>query len=233
MHWDCGKKAIPMTIPPKAVFHLRAVQTAHHADQEVVDFPRIEKVVSVLLKSPPGRLLDVGYSVKGFADYLVEAGWDCTGLDLNDRQHPKIRMIQCDLNEGFPVSDAYFDVVTAGEIIEHMIDEAAFLQECRRALKPNGRLVLTTPNLSFLVNRFLVLAGRTPMFVHEPYHYHFHTRRTLTQLVVSQGFRVEHITSSHVLYSRRLHPTGLIFEHLGDWLPTLGAHLILFARRQP
>jgi len=222
-----------MTVPTKAVTQLQAVQIAHHAEQEVVDFPRIEKVVSVLRKSPPGRLLDVGYSVKGFADYLVKAGWDCTGLDLNDRHHPKIKTIQCDLNEGFPVEDASFDVVTAGEIIEHMLDEAAFLQECRRVLKPNGQLVLTTPNLSFLVNRFLVLAGRTPMFVHEPYHYHFHTRRTLTQLVLSQGFRVERVTASHVLYSRRLHPTGLIFERLADWFPTFGAHLIMFARRQP
>jgi 2-polyprenyl-3-methyl-5-hydroxy-6-metoxy-1,4-benzoquinol methylase len=217
----------------KAVAHLRAVQIGHHAELEVVDFPRIEKVISVLMKGPPGRLLDVGYSVKGFADYLVKAGWDCTGLDLNERQHPEIKMIQCDLNEGFPVDDGSFDVVTAGEIIEHMLDEAAFLQECRRVLKPSGELVLTTPNLSFLVNRFLVLIGKPPLFVYEPYHYHFHTRQTLVRLVELEEFQVERVTASHVLYSRRRHPTGWIFERLADWFPTFGAHLILFARRLP
>ncbi|MGH9425373.1 MAG: class I SAM-dependent methyltransferase, partial [Terriglobia bacterium] len=217
----------------KVVAQLRAVQVAHHAEEEVVDFPRIEKVVRVILKHPPGRLLDVGYSKGGFADYLVRAGWDCTGLDLNERQHPGIRMIQCDLNEGFPVEDESFDVVTAGEIIEHMLDEEAFLQECRRVLKPGGQLVLTTPNLSFSVNRLLVLIGETPVFVYAPYHYHFHTRKTLISLVEPQRFVVERVIASHVLYSRRRHPTGWIFERLADWFPTLGAHLILFARRQP
>lgn len=221
-----------MTLHTKAVDQLRAVQVDHHADVPVADFPRIERVVSVLRKQPPGRLLDVGYSVKGFADYMVRAGWDCTGLDLNDRKHPEVKTIQCDLNEGFPVEDGIYDVVTAGEIIEHMIDESAFLQECRRVLKPNGKLVVTTPNLSFLVNRLLVLIGRPPMFVHEPYHYHFHTKQTLVQLVESQGFQVERVSASHVLYSRRLHPTGRIFEKIADWFPTFGAHLILFARRQ-
>ena len=222
-----------MNIPSKAISHLQAVQIEHHADLTVVDFPRIEKVVSVLSKRPPGRLLDVGYSADGFADQLVLRGWDCTGLDLNDRKHPRIKTIQCDLNEGFPVQDAAYDVVTAGEIIEHMIDEGAFLRECFRVLRPDGKLVLTTPNLSFLVNRFLVLIGKTPKFVHEAYHYHFHTKQTLLELVESQGFQVENVVASHVLYSRRLHTTGWIFERIADWFPTFGAHLILFARRLP
>jgi len=220
-----------MTDIMKAVAQLRAVQIDHHAELAVSDFPRIEKVVSALTTSPPGRMLDVGYSAKGFADYMVRAGWDCTGLDLNDRKHSQVKTIQCDLNEGFPVEDGAYDVVTAGEIIEHMIDQTAFIQECRRVLKPKGELVITTPNLSFLANRCLMFVGKTPMFVYEPYHYHFHTKKTLIQLIESQGFKVTRVTASHVLYSRRLHYTGRILERIADWFPTLGAHLIVFARR--
>jgi 2-polyprenyl-3-methyl-5-hydroxy-6-metoxy-1,4-benzoquinol methylase len=212
---------------------LRQVQCLHHAEEVVADFPRIEKVVHALTTEAVGRLLDVGYAKGSFADSLVNLGWDCTALDVNRRHHDRIRTIQCDLNEGFPVEAAAFDVVTAGEIIEHMIDESAFLQECRRALKPGGRLIVTTPNLSFLVNRFLMLFGRMPKFVYEPYHYHFHTRDTLVELLTRNGFVVERVAGSHVLYSRRLHATGWIFERLADWFPTFGAHLIAFAHLRP
>lgn len=222
-----------MSYSAKVVARLHEVQIAHHAEEPVADFPRIEKIVRALSATPPGRVLDVGYSVGGFADALIGLGWDCTGLDINERRHPRIKSIRCDLNEGFPVDSGGYDLVTAGEVIEHMIDESAFLAECRRVLKPNGRLVLTTPNLSYAVNRVLVLIGRVPMFVYEPYHYHFHTRRTIVRLLQAQGFDIERVSASHVLYSRRLHWTGRLFEKLADWFPTFGAHLIIYARRRP
>lgn len=211
---------------------VRTIQIAHHANVEVPDFPRIEKVLKVLCRRPPGKVLDVGYSKGSFADYLAERGWDCTAINLDGDGDPRIKLILCDLNEGFPVESEVFDAVTAGEVIEHMIDEAAFLQECHRVLKKDGTLVLTTPNLAFSLNRLLVLVGRTPLFVYAPYHYHFHTRKTITELVESQGFHVEKVVGSHVLYSRRRHMSGRIFEWLGDLFPTFGAHLIVFAQKR-
>jgi len=212
---------------------LQQIQRLHHAGEEVADFPRIEKVLDMLKDVPPGRLLDVGYAKGSFADQLVERSWDCTALDVNPRRHERIKTIQCDLNQGFPVGSASFDVVTAGEIIEHMIDESAFLRECRRVLKPGGRLVVTTPNLAFLANRFLVPLGRMPKFVYEPYHYHCHTKAMLTKQLEENGFVVDRVTASHVLYSRRYHATGWFFERLADWFPTFGAHLIVSSHRGP
>lgn len=209
-----------------------AIQRIYHREVEVPDFLRIEKVVNVLRTEPAGKLLDVGYSKGSFADYLAELGWDCTGLDINEHHHPKVKTIQCDLNQGFPVEDEGYNVVTAGEVIEHLLDEGAFLDECRRVLKKEGLLILTTPNLSFLLNRFRVMFGMTPMFVYAPYHYHFHTRRTLESLVKEHGFVVERVIASHILYSRRRHASGKIFEWLADSFPTFGAHLILFARKR-
>jgi 2-polyprenyl-3-methyl-5-hydroxy-6-metoxy-1,4-benzoquinol methylase len=215
----------------KTLERIRTVQVEHHAGLEVPDFPRIEKVVNVLRQYPPGKLLDIGYSKGSFSDYLAEMGWSCTGLDLSEHHHPKVTTIACDLNEGLPVESEEFDAITAGEVIEHMIDEGAFLDECRRVLKKGGVLALTTPNLAFLLNRFLVLLGRTPMFVYEPYHYHFHTKKTLVSLIEDRGFQVQKVMSSHLLYSRRRHVSGKIFEWFGDLLPTFGAHLIVFARK--
>ena len=211
--------------------HVRKTQRDHHADVEVPDFPRIEKVAKFFLQHPPGKLLDVGHSRGSFGDELSRKGWECIGLDLASPKNSKIRTVRCDLNEGFPIDSEAFDVVTAGEVIEHMLNEELFLQECRRVLKKDGVLVLTTPNLAFSLNRVLVLIGRTPLFVTAPYHYHFHTRSTLKRMVERCGFQVVRIVSSHVLYSRRRHFTGKFFEWLGDLFPTFGAHLILFAKK--
>jgi len=45
-------------------------------------------------------------------------------------------------------ADETFDVVVSCETLEH-VDAAAFLQECRRVLKPNGILALSTPQNRF------------------------------------------------------------------------------------
>jgi SAM-dependent methyltransferase len=42
--------------------------------------------------------------------------------------------------------DESFDVITAGEVIEHLGKPAAFLERCATHLSPGGRVVLTTPN---------------------------------------------------------------------------------------
>jgi 2-polyprenyl-3-methyl-5-hydroxy-6-metoxy-1,4-benzoquinol methylase len=210
----------------------RRVQVAHFEGKEVVDFPRIEKVVSYLRRRPAGTLLDIGYLKGSFADYMADYGWECLGVDLSPLVGSKVGTVRCDLNEGLPIATGKVDAVTAGEVIEHMFHDGDFLDECRRVLKKGGTLDLTTPNLTFGVNRLLVLAGRVPMFTYAPYHYQMYTRTTLVNLVERHGFEVEKLVSSHVLYSRRRHFTGRVFELLGDWFPTFGAHLILFARRQ-
>jgi SAM-dependent methyltransferase len=40
-----------------------------------------------------------------------------------------------------------FDTIVAGELLEHLQNPGLFLDSCARALKPGGRLVLTTPNV--------------------------------------------------------------------------------------
>lgn len=210
---------------------VRTTQSRYHADVAVPDYPRIEKVVRLLRPLPPGRLLDVGYSKGSFADSLAQQGWRCVGLDLNPQRSPGVAVIPCDLNEGFPVGPETFDLVTAGEVIEHMLDDTLFLQECRRVLKKGGTLVLTTPNLAFWLNRLRLLFGSAPLFVTAPYHYRFYTLRTLLQLLRQEGLLAERMLSSHLLYSRRRHWSGRLFEWLGDLFPTFGAHLILMARK--
>jgi ubiquinone/menaquinone biosynthesis C-methylase UbiE len=62
----------------------------------------------------------------------------------------------CGLSIQIPASDGSFDVVVAGEFIEHVppLQVEATLAEFFRVLRLKGRLLLTTPNPDYLKNRF-------------------------------------------------------------------------------
>jgi SAM-dependent methyltransferase len=70
-------------------------------------------------------------------DLDVEAGHENTALD---------RFLRADLCEPLPVADATFDVVYANFVVEHLADPDQAFAEWRRALRPEGSLVLLTSN---------------------------------------------------------------------------------------
>lgn len=79
-----------------------------------------------------------------------------------------------------------FDVVIAGEIVEHLPNPGRSLTEMRCMLRPGGRLVVTVPNaLSFKV-ALRALAGRE--WVH-PDHLYYFSPSTLTRLMERSGLR--------------------------------------------
>ena len=68
-----------------------------------------------------------------------------------------------DVSSHLPVEEGSFDVVVAGEIIEHVPNPDLLLREIRRALRPGGTLIVSTPNLVSWANRLLVPLGVQPL----------------------------------------------------------------------
>jgi SAM-dependent methyltransferase len=54
--------------------------------------------------------------------------------------------LACAGSEDLPFRDATFGGIVAGDVIEHVADQAATLAEAHRVLRPGGRVFLTTPN---------------------------------------------------------------------------------------
>lgn len=54
-----------------------------------------------------------------------------------------------------------FDIVFAGELIEHLANPGLFLKSAQKVLKPNGLIVLSTPNTYAVSRIFRVLQGMT------------------------------------------------------------------------
>ena len=67
----------------------------------------------------------------------------------------------------FPFPDMSFDVIMLCEVLEHLqSDPLKVLLEIKRVLKPDGSLILTTPNVSRLENVCRMLAG---VNIYDPY----------------------------------------------------------------
>jgi len=102
-----------------------------------------------------GRVLDVGCGTGGLLDELTPLSDQMCGLDLSKaalrfsllRGHANL--IQADA-VALPFPDGYFDVVTAIGVIEHLEDDAVFIQEITRVLKTGGVLILLTSSFPFL-----------------------------------------------------------------------------------
>jgi 2-polyprenyl-3-methyl-5-hydroxy-6-metoxy-1,4-benzoquinol methylase len=202
---------------------------------EVPDTPRINKVANFVrkyFKSVRGLyLLECGLAKGGLADLLSKEGAICFGIDINPRHIPGVTFIRADLNGDLPKFTQSFDVIFAGELIEHLFDDIKFIKECYHALRSNGIFIVTVPNLLFGPNRIRMLFGKTPLFTYRPYHYHIYTKKEIKSIIEQAGFEILKISSSHILFSTRRNKFGRIFEILGDVFPSLGAHLIVFAKK--
>lgn len=58
-----------------------------------------------------------------------------------------------------PFPSKSFDIVTANQIIEHLLDVDQFMTEISRVLKPGGQLIISTENLSSWHNIFALTMG--------------------------------------------------------------------------
>jgi len=78
------------------------------------------------------------------------------------------------------------DVVLAGEIIEHVRSPGLFLEAMLALCKPDGVLIVTTPNAYGLINVVASMTRRVE--VNHPDHVVMFTWRTLTQLMRAEGW---------------------------------------------
>ncbi len=205
------------------------------------------QVVEKLLADPMGqpRLLDLGCGDGRVGERLSRLGYRVTGMDVSEQALAEaaergITPLKGDVSSEIPVQAGNFDVVFAGEIIEHLFDTRAFLAEVRRVLKPGGKLVLTTPNLAHLPDRFRLLLGRAPMQV-QPLHPYLklHIRPfapgTLKRALAEAGLDVQELSSTLVVFRRDPREPEQVrwaSRWLAKLVPSLGSFLIVVAYRR-
>jgi 2-polyprenyl-3-methyl-5-hydroxy-6-metoxy-1,4-benzoquinol methylase len=143
--------------------------------------------------------LDVGCGPGTFIGTLASgAERRSTGVDVSARQIDFARRryggagrtFELTAADRLPFEGGRFDVVTSIELIEHLDPEAArsSLAECRRVLKPNGRLVLSTPNYGALWPLLERVVNRTGGVDYAEQHINPYRRRRLERELAAAGF---------------------------------------------
>lgn len=204
---------------------------------ETPDPVRIKKVIKFIrghFKEIKGlNILDCGISKGGVTDVLSKESANCFGVDINPREINGVKIVKADLNDGIPGFGIKFDVIFAGEIIEHLYDDVKFIRECKKSLRQDGILVITVPNLVSLTNRLLMLFGTMPLEAHaaDPFHYHVYNKKKLQNSIKEEGFQILKSTSSYLLLNTKINFIGAILGFLGDIFPSLGIQLMIFAKK--
>jgi trans-aconitate methyltransferase len=121
-----------------------------------------------------------------------------------------------------------FDVVVAGEIIEHVYNAGRMLDSAWNALRPDGLLVITTPNNTALsAMLYSLIIGKEKCHTE---HTCYYSAQTLTYLVEHHGFDVvECCLCPRPSRSRIIHWLRSAACYLR---PCLGETLVLIARKK-
>jgi ubiquinone/menaquinone biosynthesis C-methylase UbiE len=122
-----------------------------------------------------GHWLDYGCADGGYTRALLNAGAaTASGIDVvahrveaARKAHPDIIFHVGDA-ERLPFDSNYFDGVFMNEVFEHVSDETRTLSEIHRVLRPDGRLIVISPNRFFPFEGHTVHIGKWTSSVPTP-----------------------------------------------------------------
>lgn len=144
-----------------------------------------------------------GYKTWNFA-VLAEHAAAIKGFDLMAEEVAEARRDGFDIDVGDAESylaDRPYDVVFAGDLIEHLSNPGRFLECSYQNLVPDGRLILSTPNTYSFAKLARVLARRTNEPPVNAEHTYYFTPQTLEELVSRHGFELARLEYCGLAYS--------------------------------
>jgi SAM-dependent methyltransferase len=142
----------------------------------------------------PGRkVLDLGCRdgalTRAYAEGNELVGVDADREALEEAKRLGIETHWADLDGPLPFPDESFDVVVAGELLEHLRDPARLVGEAKRVLRPGGTFVASVPNAYRVKNRLRFLLGRKPE--DDPTHLQMFSPANVRALLA--GFDEQHV----------------------------------------
>lgn len=194
-------------------------------------------MLAMLKNEPPAKILDIGCADGLFAERARAAGHHVTGIDALERPGVRERtddFHQANLSRGIPPEVGIgYDMVIAGDVIEHLPRPEELLREILRVLRPGGQLLLSVPNFEHWYPRARVtlgLFGYDRRGILDQAHLRFFTRASLRRLVRRHGFDIleQTYTGLPVVSSSA---TAKALHRIDTWLahrrPTLFAYQLI------
>jgi len=172
------------------------------------NFPLFENRLKMIMKfKKRGKLLDVGCSTGEFLLLAKKYKWNVYGVEISEDAE-KIAKNKHKLNvfigtlEDAKYPSKFFDVISLGDVIEHVKSPAKFLSEINRILKDDGIIFISTPNInSFFPNIthkiFRRFNGEWP-HPKPPHHLFEFSDRTIKELLYKKGFVISKLNFKRI-----------------------------------
>lgn len=144
-------------------------------------------------------VLDLGFGAGHFAERIRPACRYLAGVELDAGAAAEGTRffddaVTCDIFEGIsgPWKEP-FDVIIAGDVLEHLPRPGDLLSALKPLLKSDGTLLVSLPNVANVTVRASLAAGRFPYAdrgILDRTHLRFYTRATARALLESAGFSI-------------------------------------------
>jgi SAM-dependent methyltransferase len=99
----------------------------------------LERLAAELPAGPGARVLDYGCAEQPYRRFFP--GAEYVGADIAGNPDADLVL---EPDGGLPVADESFDALLSTQVLEHVEEPALYLAECFRALRPGGRMLLST-----------------------------------------------------------------------------------------
>jgi SAM-dependent methyltransferase len=159
---------------------------------------RLEALRDLVGPQPGDRTLDLGCAAGALTDFFTGFGATVTGVDASPSAiakarslFPQLKFVEADVKQ-LPFPDDSFDKAVAGDLVEHLDDEAfrAMLRELHRVLVSGGTLSIYTPNPRHPIER---LKARNLILAQNPTHIGLRTATQLKRALEAASFEVERV----------------------------------------
>jgi len=169
----------------------------------------IDRLSFIISKCIGKRVLDLGcigpyaYDVSPpspvpwLHDLVRQEAAELIGVDIDERRVHRLREQGYDIRVGDVyelsqiIRERKFDVIIAGELIEHLSNAGTFLDIVKLFLKEEGELIITTPNPFHYLNPFFLLIKR-PLASHTD-HVAWYDAETIKTLAIRHRFIVSEL----------------------------------------
>lgn len=182
------------------------------------------------------RVLECGCST-GFISRLIAGdGSRVVGVEIDPEAAEEARrfcarVLSIDLNRSDWTSDVdeRFDLVTFGDVLEHLVDPQAVLSNTRNVLAPGGRVLISLPNIAYWTMRAKLLLGKfeyQSMGLLDYTHLRFFTVDTARKMIRQAGYRI--VSFHPVLGDRFTRHFRPMWQRMANLFPNFMAFQMLF-----
>lgn len=156
-------------------------------------------VLDFLNRKKNQRILDIGFGNTLFPEYITKENYKVGVYFLSDFDKLKTNLnesYQYNLNNGLPQevkSEEKFDYILMLDVLEHLYNYDEVIEQSKKLLKPDGRIIVSLPNIANIFIRLNLLIGRFPYSgkgILDGTHLRFFTFGSIKKILKSFGMEI-------------------------------------------